>query len=375
MSLFGSSQPLERFKTAGMDPRDAAPSELARFVTTPLVTAARYLVASDANLRTSHLLASASSKPMASDGPTLAVPLAALLAEAQDDILWVDTRDRKVAPEAAEQELSLYRLAIDASNLTYEQAYSVLALTVEYFHKGDHVERIEQPALRTAAGVLLRVQKHVHDDPVRILAPFYINQLRSIVQSWHLYRELVKAIDNRSDFLVRMRRRADRLIIGSLFSEEGRVQIATRIAGFIESCQRLQLDSEPLKRAEWLGKLLVYRTDEQTWQVPPEACIALCTRLLREISDDLVMGALRRLALTAWEGLCVETNHLRDIFTDVTPEDRAQGIVLLHAEVPSVGLAVPDVGVVPYFPDQNSFHKAARAKRDREKVHDLRLVI
>jgi hypothetical protein len=363
-----------RFNTAGPTSREEGSSDLLRFVTSPLATGGRRLSSEEA-LRTSHMLASASSRPVPADGPTLAVPLADLLAEAQSDLLWVENRERKAAPGAAEQELSIFRLAIDASGLRYEQAYSILALTVEYFHKGDRVERVEQSALRAAAGVLMRLNRQVQEETLRILAPVYISQLRSILHAWHLYRELVKAIDNRSDFLVRMRGKTDHLIVSSLFSEEGRAQIASRVEGFIEACRGLQLDPGPLKRAEWLGKLLVYRTDGNAWQVRPEACIDLCTKLLREISDDAAMGELRRMASTAWDGLCKETNHLRDIFTDATPEDRAQGITLIRAEVPALGLAVRDDGEVPYFPDHNSFTKAARAKRERERARDLRLVI
>jgi hypothetical protein len=313
-----------------------------------------------------------SSRPLSPDAPTPAVPLASLLDEAQDDRLWGGSEDErnKTAKEAGEQDLTLYRLAIDATNLNYEQAFTILALTVEFFHKGEHIERVEQHALRTAAGVLLRVQRQLDNEPLRILAPFYLNQLRNIFQAWHLYRELAKAIDNRSDFLVRMRGKADRLILDSLFSEEGRSMLEARVDGFIQACTRMQLNSEPLKRAEWIGKLLMYRTDNEQWQVPPEACLGLCTRLLREIHDEALMGALRNLAAASWEGLCKETNYLRDLFVDASAEEIARGVILIRTSVPDVGIPVNSVEAVPYFPEHNAFRD--QEKEQRRKAGESR---
>ncbi len=318
---------------------------------------------------------SVSSKALRPDAPTPAVPLASLLEDAQEDMLWGGSEaERRTALEAAEQDLTLYRLAIDATNLTYEQAFTILALTVEFFHQGEHVERVEQHALRTAAGVVLRIQRMVADEPLRILAPFYLNQLRNIFQAWHLYRELAKAIDNRSDFLVRMRGKGDRLILDSLFSEEGRSMLAARVDGFIEACSRMQLSSEPLKRAEWIGKLLMYRTENDEWQVPPEACLGLCTRLLREIHDEALMGALRNLALASWEGLCKETNYLRDIFQDATTsEDTVRGVILIRTSIPVVGPQIENADSVPYFPEHNAFRDQDKNKRDKQRI--VRLIV
>lgn len=357
MGLFSSSGPLREpneFSTKVLGPRPAAPSDSARFATTPLVHPPGH----GASSALTGPARGASSRPLDPDAPTPAVPLSSLLDEAQRDNLW-NSGDSiiKAAPEAIDQEFTLYRLAIDGSNLSYEQAFTILALTVEFFHKGDHIERVEQQALRTAAGVILRTQGLIADEALRILAPFYLQQLRSIFQAWHVYRELVKAIDNRSDFLVRMRGRTDQLIIESLFSEEGRSMLAARVEAFAQSCERLQLqDAEALKRAEWIGKLLMYKTDTG-WQVPPEGCIGLCTRLLREINDDSVMGQMRRLAAQSWEGLCRETNFLRDLYADAdaTPEDKARGVILIRTEVPTVGLPVIEQQEVLYFPDHNSF--------------------
>jgi hypothetical protein len=162
-----------------------------------------------------------------------------------------------------------------------------------------------------------------------------------------------------------MRGRTDQLIIESLFSEEGRSMLAARVDAFAQSCERLQLqDAEALKRAEWIGKLLLYRTDTG-WQVPPEGCIGLCTRLLREINDDTVMGQMRRLAASSWEGICKETNFLRDLFADAdaTPEDRAKGVILIRTEVPLVGLPVHEQQEVLYFPDHNAFRVPEKKER------------
>ncbi len=370
MGLFSSSEPLREpneFSTRVLSPRPAVPSETGRFATNPLVAAAMRS-ASSALTGPSR---SASSRPLAPDAPTPAVPLASLLDEAQQDKLWSGGESgAKASPDAAEQEFTLYRLAIDASNLSYEQAFTILALTVEFFHKGDHIERVEQQALRTAAGVILRVNSGLSDGTLRILAPFYLQQLRFIFQAWHVYRELVKAIDNRSDFLVRMRGRTDQLIIESLFSEEGRSMLAARVDAFAQSCARLQLqDAEALKRAEWIGKLLMYKTDAG-WQVPPEGCIGLCTRLLREINDDTVMGQMRRLAASSWDGICKETNFLRDLFADLdaSPEDRAKGVILIKTEVPLVGLRVIEEQDVLYFPDHNAFRAPEKKKEQHSRL-------
>ena len=308
-----------------------------------------------------------SSRPLAPDAPTPAVPLASLLDEAQEDLIWnASGRERRTAEEAGEQELTLYRLAIDATNLNYEQSFTILALTVEFFNKGEHIERVEQQALRTAAGVILRVNRQLDNEPLRILAPFYLNQLRNIFQSWHLYRELSKAIDHRSDFLVRMRGKTDQLILDSLFSEEGRSMLSARVEGFISASTRLQLNSEALRRAEWIGKLLMYRTEGDQWQVPPEACLGLCTRLLREIHDETLMGALRNLAAASWEGLCKETNYLRDLFGDETAaSDREPGVILIRTQVPTIGARSEDGEVVPYFPEHNAFRDKNKDRKER----------
>jgi len=317
-----------------------------------------------------------SSLRVSPDAPTPAVPLASLLDEAQQDYLWGSERETKTARDADAQDLTLYRLAIDAGNLNYEQAFTILALTVEFFHKGEHVERVEQHALRTAAGVILRVHRQLDHEQLRVLAPFYLNQLRNIFQAWHLYRELVKAIDNRSDFLLRMRGKTDQLILDSLFSEEGRSMLAARVEGFTSACVRMQLSSEPLRRAEWIGKLLMYKTDNDAWQVPPEACLGLCTRLLREIHDEALMGALRNLAAASWEGLCRETNYLRDLFSEGTVEDVGRGVILIRTAVPTVGIHVENEESVPYFPEHNAFRDQEKKRRERgDKDGVVRLIV
>lgn len=363
--------------TTGSRLVEVAPPEQERFVTSPM--AARPLPGRSTNGIASSPFSTAnqlSSRRVSPDAPTPAVPLASLLDEAQQDYLWGADRDTKTAKEAGDQDLTLYRLAIDAANLNYEQAFTILALTVEFFHKGEHVERVEQHALRTAAGVILRVHKQLEHEQLRVLAPFYLNQLRNIFQAWHLYRELVKAIDNRSDFLLRMRGKTDQLILDSLFSEEGRSMLAARVEGFTSACTRMQLNSEPLRRAEWIGKLLMYKTDADAWQVPPEACLGLCTRLLREIHDEALMGALRNLASASWEGLCKETNYLRDLFSEDVVEDVAPGVILIRTAVPTVGIQVDDEEVVPYFPEHNAFRDQEKKRRDRgEKDGVVRLIV
>ncbi len=353
-----------------------APPEQERFVTSPMT--ARRIVAVKATggmMSSPFSTAPVSSRRLSPDAPTPAVPLASLLDEAQEEYIWGGETERKTALEASEQDMSLYRLAIEAGNLNYEQAFTILALTVEFFHKGEHVERVEQHALRTAAGVILRIHRQLESEPVRILAPFYLNQLRNVFQAWHLYRELAKAIDNRSDFLVRMRGKTDRLILDSLFSEEGRSLLAARVDGFIEACTRMQLASEPLKRAEWIGKLLMYKTGKD-WQVPPDACIGLCTRLLREIHDEALMGALRNLGVASWEGLCKETNYLRDLFAEETTDDVARGVILIRTAVPTVGIQVENVESVPYFPEHNAFRDQERKRKERgDKDGVVRLIV
>jgi hypothetical protein len=364
---------------SGPRPVEAASPEQERFVTSPMT--GRSLVArSTDGLTTSPFSTSAlASRRISPDAPTPAVPLSSLLDEAQQDYIWNTQAETKTAREAGEQDLTLYRLAIDAGNLNYEQAFTILALTVEFFHKGEHIERVEQHALRTAAGVILRIHRQLENEPLRILAPFYLNQLRNIFQAWHLYRELAKAIDNRSDFLVRMRGKTDQLILDSLFSEEGRSMLAARVEGFISACSRMQLASEPLRRAEWIGKLLMYRTETDQWQVPPEACLGLCTRLLREIHDEALMGALRNLAAASWEGLCKETNYLRDLFAEASVEDATRGVILIRTPVPTVGIPVNNVESVPYFPEVNAFHDLARKRRDKGDKGDkggvVRLIV
>jgi hypothetical protein len=384
MGLFSSTGPRPPLRTTGLeaDPLEADSSpEPPGLVTTRLATTPDLPVNSLSPGVTSRVVAtpsrfgSVSSKPLSPDAPTPAVPLASLLEEAQEDARWVVQQvEHSTSPNAGEQELSLYRLAIDANTLTYEQCYTILALTVEFFNKGEHVERVEQQALRTAAGVLLRTQAALRDEPLRILAPFYLQQLRNIFQAWHLYRELVKAIDSRSDFLVRMGGKSDRLIVDSLFSEEGRSMLASRVDSLIYACTLLQLDSDALKRVEWIGKLLMYRTEDGTWQVPAESCLGLCTRLLREINDDTVMGAMRRLALASWEGLCIESNYLRDMFADPALDDRGQGVVLIRSSVPVVGLPVSQQEDVVYFPDHNSFRNVDKDKKEKY-LNGFRLVI
>lgn len=371
MSRFSKSGQVNRSKpgTDAVRPGDAASPEKQRFVTNPV--AARPKASTTGALVSSPFNTSqVSSKPLSPDAPTPAVPLASLLEEAQEDRFWNEP-ERRTAAEAGEQDLTLYRLAIDANNLKYEQAFTILALTVEFFHKGEHVERVEQHALRTAAGVIIRIQRQLDNEPLRILAPFYLNQLRSIFQAWHLYRELAKAIDHRSDFLVRMRGKTDRLILDSLFSEEGRSMLAARVDGFISACARMQLNSEPLKRAEWIGKLLMYKTETDEWQVPPESCLGLCTRLLREIHDEALMGALRNLAAASWEGLCKETNYLRDLFLEMPGEGKGRGVILIRTPVPAVGLPVSNADAVPYFPEHNAF----RDKDKRANDQIVRLVL
>ena len=356
---------------------DAVPPEQERFVTAPMIARSAGGVRSTGGMGTSPFAtAHVSSRPLAPDAPTPAVPLASLLEEAQEDRLWGGAEtERKTAREAAEQDLTLYRLAIDAGNLNYEQAFTILALTVEFFHKGEHIERVEQHALRTAAGVILRINRELEDEPLRILAPFYLNQLRNVFQAWHLYRELAKAIDNRSDFLVRMRGKTDQLILDSLFSEEGRSMLAARVDGFIQACHRLQLNSEPIRRAEWIGKLLMYETENGQWQVPPDACLGLCTRLLREIHDEELMGALRNLAAASWEGLCKETNYLRDLFAEETAEDAARGVILIRTTVPTVGIEVDSADAVPYFPEHNAFRDQRRPHTSKHDRNVVRLIV
>jgi hypothetical protein len=152
--------------------------------------------------------------------------------------------------------------------------------------------------------------------------------------------------------------------------------LAARVEGFIEACTRMQLASEPLKRAEWIGKLLMYKTETEAWQVPPEACLGLCTRLLREIHDEALMGALRNLAAASWEGLCKETNYLRDLFVDAPPEDAARGVILIRTAVPQVGIQVGSADAVPYFPEHNAFRDQERKRRDRgDKDGVVRLIV
>lgn len=358
-------------------PSDLAPPEQERFVTNPM--AARPSPGRPTNGFASSPFSTAnqiSSRRVSPDAPTPAVPLATLLDEAQQDYVWGEDRGAKTARDAEDQELTLYRLAIDATNLNYEQAFTILALTVEFFHKGEHVERVEQHALRTAAGVILRVSRQLEHEQLRVLAPFYLNQLRNIFQAWHLYRELVKAIDNRSDFLLRMRGKTDQLILDSLFSEEGRSMLAARVEGFIQACVRMQLSSEPLRRAEWIGKLLMYKTDAATWQVPPEACLGLCTRLLREIHDEALMGALRNLASASWEGLCKETNFLRDLFSEGSVEEAIRGVILIRTQIPTVGMHVDGEESVPYFPEHNAFRDQEKKRRERgDKDGVVRLIV
>ena len=173
-----------------------------------------------------------------------------------------------------------------------------------------------------------------------------------------------------------MRGKTDQLILDSLFSEEGRSMLAARVEGFISACSRMQLASEPLRRAEWIGKLLMYKTELDQWQVPPEACLGLCTRLLREIHDEALMGALRNLAAASWEGLCKETNYLRDLFVEGSAEDVARGVILIRTPVPMVGIPVSNVESVPYFPEHNAFRDLERKRRDRDdKGGVVRLIV
>ena len=163
-----------------------------------------------------------------------------------------------------------------------------------------------------------------------------------------------------------MRGKTDQLILDSLFSEEGRSMLAARVEGFISASTRLQLNSEALRRAEWIGKLLMYRTEGDQWQVPPEACLGLCTRLLREIHDETLMGALRNLAAASWEGLCKETNYLRDLFGDETAaSDREPGVILIRTQVPTIGARSEDGEVVPYFPEHNAFRDKNKDRKER----------
>src|SRR4029079_7942886 len=90
---------------------------------------------------------------------------------------------------------------------------------------------------------------------------------------------------------------------------------------------RLQLDCEPLRHAEWIAKVMTYRTDAGGWQVASEECNNLCVQLLREINSAAVLEALGNLAAAAWTGLCKETNYLRDVFPDAHA-DAARGLFI-----------------------------------------------
>lgn len=152
--------------------------------------------------------------------------------------------------------------------------------------------------------------------------------------------------------------------------------LAARVDGFTSACARLQLNSEALKRAEWIGKLLMYRTENDQWQVPPEACLGLCTRLLREINDDTVMGAIRNLAAASWDGLCKETNYLRDGFAGIVTEDTGHGVILIRTAVPMVGIPVlPAEDSVSYFPEHDAFREQDKDKRERPKDGVFRLIV
>ena len=152
--------------------------------------------------------------------------------------------------------------------------------------------------------------------------------------------------------------------------------LAARVDGFTGACARLQLNSEALRRAEWIGKLLMYKTENDHWQVPPEACLVLCTRLLREINDYTVMGAIRNLAAASWDGLCKETNYLRDGFTDVVKEDTGHGVILIRTAVPMVGIPVlPEADSVSYFPEHDAFRDPEKDRKERSRDGVFRLIV
>jgi hypothetical protein len=97
--------------------------------------------------------------------------------------------------------------------------------------------------------------------------------------------------------------------------------------------------------------------------------------VLREIHDEELMGALRNLALASWEGLCKETNYLRDLFTDETEEEAAHGVILIRTPVPPVGIELDSSDAVPYFPEHNAFRDLRRRKDRSDKAGVVRLIV
>src|SRR5687767_15031706 len=96
--MAGGGGPREMPKSSGQHhsakrntPRevDAVPPEQERFVTAPMIARSAGGVRSTGGMGTSPFAtAHVSSRPLAPDAPTPAVPLASLLEEAQEDRLW-----------------------------------------------------------------------------------------------------------------------------------------------------------------------------------------------------------------------------------------------------------------------------------------------
>jgi hypothetical protein len=112
----------------------------------------------------------------------------------------------------------------------------------------------------------------------------------------------------------------NQVIAESLFTEEGRSLLATRAHAFVDTCAQIHLKSAPLRRVEWIGRAILYKSEGGRWQVPADQCVDLLTQLIRELYDEWLWKELGALALLAWEGVCAETDDLRDVIADRAPD-------------------------------------------------------
>jgi hypothetical protein len=271
------------------------------------------------------------------------------------------------APRPAEMawETGLFRLAVAPDGRDRDQAYALLSSAVHHFLT-ERLESVTLDTLRSASGVLRRVGGWALGDLYNVSVRYHAECLANVFQAWHQFREMSRAVDTRHDLIVRMRGRSDGLIMGSLFNEEGRTILASRVRGFVAACSRVGLRTAALRRCEWIAAVLTYRTGDGAWQASPSECLRLCTNLLRELGDDATLHALRGVALTAWNGLTMETNYLRDVFR---PIDEGADAASLFAEIDErfEALRRPGFADVVYFPGDYAFADGRERRSPRTR--------
>lgn len=204
--------------------------------------------------------------------------------------------EAKPSKDALRHERTLFRLAIEVDSITPSDAARCLEATLGFLRSAESIERIDQQALRTAAGILLRVEGELEIVNASDTLRSAHRQLCDVFQAWHVYRELLKILDLRADMLARTGGAANTSMLACLFQEESRSMLYDRVSRFVVACEQLGARLPALCRAEWNAALLMLRTPEGGWAVPPVDCLDVCAGILREVADRSVVDMLRTAA-------------------------------------------------------------------------------